>query len=388
MKTNILHLEGALRRWENYCFHLQTESILSRASGQHPDLVLPEQGPLVNAFNFRKYLLKCHSEEFDYSKYVGVDEVRKAVATAGHFLEFLPCSLTAWTKYSRRVFHLSSDLAHILMATSLSDICWDEVPWPFDSFAITLETPIRDSRGHQLDCILFSRETGIACKEDTMCIRAFAPGYCEIPAISPYVRQRIREAISKRRWGTASELLAKASDQKADTFAAVSYIPYTFGKVTEEQSDGIEYFDKVTNETRIENFDEHAEFEMIKRLVVGLCLYLKTLPSESSHASDWQRVPNPTKDATVITKEALVCSVDFCHKLSTDEKEALRVISSSARSTLVEISAHFRRGHWRRAPGTGDNPSAPKIVQVRPCIVRKDRLPQGSLPKGALSEVC
>jgi hypothetical protein len=52
------------------------------------------------------------------------------------------------------------------------------------------------------------------------------------------------------------------------------------------------------------------------------------------------------------------------------------------RQARFELSCPFREGHWRRPPGKGDDPTAPRTVHVRPCIVRRDRLPKdgGLLP--------
>lgn len=60
------------------------------------------------------------------------------------------------------------------------------------------------------------------------------------------------------------------------------------------------------------------------------------------------------------------------------------MITDSQRS-YHELCAHFRRGHWRRPPGQGDDPTASKTVWVRPTLVRRDRLPEGALPGGSES---
>jgi len=120
------------------------------------------------------------------------------------------------------------------------------------------------------------------------------------------------------------------------------------------------------------------------RVVVGMCLYLKTLPSGSPHQSEWRPVPRSgLPDPKAISNEAQVCTVSSCYKLTTQERVMLGLEGTKQEKALYELSCHFRAGHWRRPPGMGSDPTAPKTVHVRPCIVRKDRLQEGELPGGS-----
>jgi hypothetical protein len=44
-----------------------------------------------------------------------------------------------------------------------------------------------------------------------------------------------------------------------------------------------------------------------------------------------------------------------------------------------ELGPHFREGYWRRFPGQGKFDVA-ELVWVPPVIVRRDKLPEGTLP--------
>ncbi len=380
------HLEGALRHWENTCYTLHIESLLSRLSGQYPEKILPEEGPLVHTYTFRKHLLSLQNEPFDYGKYVGSSVIQEELGKYGNFLQWLPCSLASWTKSSRRIFHVSADLAYLLMATSLKDIAWADVPWPFDSFAINLELPILDKRGNKVDHILISKETGFVAKEEVLSLRGFSPGYTSIDSIGVQTRLRITEAIRKKKWSVPRELIHAALPQGSQRHCIVSYIN-NLGLITDEMP-GVEYKDSIGDGNGvIEPMEEHEEFSMMMRLVIGLCFYLKTLPAGSSHASAWTKGQNPTKDKSAIVNDAEICTVTSVYVLKPEERSMLDEIVKGGKATTIELRAHFRRGYWRRMPGQADNPDAARIVHVRPCIVRKDRLPEGAAPSGTITEL-
>lgn len=383
MTTTTQHLEGALRHWENTCFILHTESVISRLSGHHQESILPEEGPLVHNYTLRKHLLALQNEPFNYSKYVGPKVIQDELEKYGNFLQWLPCSLAAWTRSSRRIFRVSADLAYLLMATSLKDIAWTDIPLPFDSFGISLEVPIIDKRGNKVDFILLSRETGYVAAEEVLSLRGLSPDYANVKSIGIQTRLRISEAIRKKRWGRPMELIAEALFPQRNSFSMVAYVN-DLGLIS-DQHPGVEFKDG--EETSTEPMEEHVEFDMMLRLVIGLCFYLKTLPPGSSHASDWVKGKNPTKDKTVVTNDAEICTVTSVYALKPEERTVLDEVVRSGKHTTTELRVHFRRGHWRRMPGCGDNPDAPRIVHVRPCIVRKDRLPPGAAPSGTIAEL-
>ena len=78
-------------------------------------------------------------------------------------------------------------------------------------------------------------------------------------------------------------------------------------------------------------------------------------------------------------------SISSQFTLTTDERVAFGLEGKERQRAFGEKCTHFRRGTWCRAPGTGDNPDAPRINWRRPTIVRADRLPENQLPGGALT---
>ncbi len=383
MTKTTQHLEGALRHWENTCYILNTESTISKLSGQRPEAILPEEGPLIHNYTFRKHLLSLQDEPFDYDKYVGSKVIQNELDKYGNFLSWIPCSLAAWTKSSRRIFHVSADLAYLLMATSLKDISWADVPWPFDSFAISLELPILNRRGDKMDFVLISKETGLVAAEEVISMRGLSPGYTTVESIGVHTRLKIKEAIRKKKWSVPLKIIRNSFSQGMNRHSMVSYIN-NLGLIT-DQHPGVEIRDY--DKTVVEPMEEHEEFDTMLRLIIGLCFYLKTLPAGSSHASDWVKGQNPTKDKAAVIDGAEICTVTSVYRLSTEERVMLDSIVRSNKPTNIELRAHFRRGYWRRMPGYADIADAPRIVHVRPCIVRKDRLPPGAAPSGTITEI-
>lgn len=87
-----------------------------------------------------------------------------------------------------------------------------------------------------------------------------------------------------------------------------------------------------------------------------------------------------------MTNDADVCTVSSIYRLTPEERKLIGDHAVSRRGT-VELCAHFRRGHWRRPPGKGDDPTAEKTVWVRPTLVCRDRLAAGSMPGGNRTDV-
>ena len=133
---------------------------------------------------------------------------------------------------------------------------------------------------------------------------------------------------------------------------------------------------------------DRATIDTLLRVVVGLVLYLKTLPADSRHVSPpTQPFRSGLPDRKVITNRWEVCNVTSVIPLTREERVFYGIEGNleQQRQAKRELSCHFREGHWRRPPGKGDDPTAPRTVHVRPCIVRRDRLPKdGGLPAGAI----
>lgn len=132
--------------------------------------------------------------------------------------------------------------------------------------------------------------------------------------------------------------------------------------------------------------DRHQSFDpkRIERLLLGTVLYLQTLPVHSPHRADWRplartELPNPHP----ITGETQLCVLSSSRTLTSEIREQL-LAEREQQITGRQIKTHFRTGYWRRRPGQGHIPDAPRIVWIHPTIVRRDRLREGEVPAGSV----
>jgi hypothetical protein len=124
--------------------------------------------------------------------------------------------------------------------------------------------------------------------------------------------------------------------------------------------------------------EQIEEWNSATRIVIGLLMYLSSLPSQSPHVSDWVPPQRGTADPSAIYDGMEVCHVRSTHTLTTTE----RAVVDNGR-TGRELAAHWRKGYWRRPLGKGNDPTAEKTVWIKPVLVREDRLEDGALPGGA-----
>lgn len=378
MRSLVERLEQALHMWEDHNFLMNGFSCIDTGLGQHP--VVPLAGPIIHWHEFRRYLLSLLTNpllDFDRERFIGPPEVAKFLATEGKFSLFLPEALAAWTRHSRRVFHVTSDLQMLLDATSLEGITWADVSLPFESFAITLEAPINDWEENEYDCILVSREWDTEADRSVVGIRLMPHAMDDNWMVSRKTRQIITRQLKRKQWAEAERRIKHEVSKKILMRTKIRYI--------DPASRDIQVTAQIFDVSHIGQGQRDISVERASRLVVGLCLYLSALPPGSPHQSNWMPIArHGTPDPGAITQEAEVCTVWSTHTLTPQEREIIDPQVERKRRPY-ELSAHFRKGHWRRSPGQGSNPNAPKIVWVRPTLVRKDRLDKDTLPGGAES---
>jgi len=279
-------------------------------------------------------------------------------------------------------YHLDRDLQVLLGQTSLDGVSWDAVPWPHDSFVILLAEPIIDALGHAYSCLMFGAEkrtlNGKVVKmayfrlldarlegfqplrspEAAKWERLIAQGRPDQAAKFGNEWQRRLEGIFMSQYLLPLEEVAGASLGTSATLLANQ----AFGGSHQE--------------------GERPEWDYMVRLAAGFSLYLASLPPGSSHRSEWSPLSKSQRlDPRAITNAAQVCLVSSVYRMSVEERQVADEHVASQKPSY-ELCAHFRRGHWRRPPGKGDDQTAAKTIWVRPTLVRRDRLLPGTLPGG------
>lgn len=384
MTSSALHLENLLGLWEDFCFLQGTAIEYHLAMGvAHPT---DFGGGYRHWQSLRADILRWDS--FDRRKYaLSVEHTEDLGAFAA-----IPQMVGQWCQSSRRVFQLSRELQALLLATSVKNMTFDDVHLPFPSFLLELARPIEDPEGHVIDSVLVVTGPETSSKGEVKhWFRLFSlPGrHIELPRLHMLERKRLRELKDRKDWvkvGKEVGVLAKRIFARP-----VTGIGFTLEEVRHQSVmkpfAALVAVDEPPGPARVKR--EEFVFKLI-HLVAGFCFYLRTLPSPDFPASSWKKLPK-TKNLPghAVVSEALICAVESSYKISAQdlvflEEQSVRELDEDGRS---EASTHFRRGHWRRAPGKGDDPKALKTVRVSWTIVRPDRLPDDSLPVGVVGKV-
>lgn len=381
MGQSVLLLENALRSWESFRlikeYGRRRSGYLGKSEPISPDV--------LHWRELRPHLLHVPHRGFDHAKFCSDDPV------FGH----LPIQLASWIASSRRVFHVTEELMLRFAAADYSNYCWSDLLWPFDSFAISFDGMLGNLRP---DCteygnfmLITSMRTlcpdypygepegfEIALFVDGQGPRTQFSGKLELGA--DYLRRPetllaakdhlwLDENVQKRRWS----YLERHAGEIADSFHSrcdLNGLPPGYDIPTPFRKD-----------ERINSASP------IKKVIAGLCLYLEALPPGVGETS-WgtpTSIKAPRGVRKIITEETKVCEVMDFHTIS---PETMTLFPETLRKgPAYTVTPHWRRAHYRRAPGQGKNPDAPRTIQVKSALVHKDQLPEGAVPGGAISTI-
>jgi len=386
MQKTVYRLEQALSYWEDFCFSLSVTYQVSVGYGQNPTTGM--RGLLVNYPGFRQSMLDIFSANAQElaDKYMYPKEA--CAFSSDVQPRYFPYAMLCWSRHSRRVFSLSRDLQALLDATSLEGVIWGDVKLPFESFVVTLEQPLIDGQNVQFDCVLVARLSTEQSTGEKVQETAFIPFDSRLENYRPYSRQA-------KEWVTS--LLEKGSYRKADRArrslfkGSRSYISTSIFTIDSSHAEMpiSKFGDEVELRKAVaEKYSDDADaghlYESVLRIIVGMCLYLKTLPVKTPFVSEWEKLEShQTQRGRAITDKAEVCTVSSQFKLSAEEHEVFGGKTGEPVKSFGEKCCHFRRGTWCRPSGYGDDPDCPKTIWRRPTIVRPDKLVPGELPKGA-----
>ncbi|MEK7187496.1 MAG: hypothetical protein AAB691_01450 [Patescibacteria group bacterium] len=381
MARAIDRLEEALQYWEDICYWL---SIFARYPvGVKSEVVAPFVGPIKHWEEFRTYLLGAvkNSKSFDWDRFSFLMNEQGEMkgpfvdafeATTGSTLHtLLPSGLFSWARSSRRVYRITRELQMMLEQTSLEGMKFSDVKWPFDSFVIILDEPVPSTIGTKCDCILVSTEN-LYQDHWFRCFRLFEKNDNSSRRTPRHIKRQVEDALRREDF----EEVLKCFKINSGVTRGCSFT------ITTADSSEKLVTNLFKNCKSYGPAEDNGGWERSIRVALGLCLYLSTLPPKSAHKSGWQPVVATSKpDPKAILTGAEVCTVADSYRFSLEERSIFEREYQGGGG--YQVSAHFRRGHWRRPPGKGSDPNAPRVIWVRPTLVRRDRLTENALPGGS-----
>ncbi|MDB5259476.1 MAG: hypothetical protein JWO73_684 [Candidatus Taylorbacteria bacterium] len=379
---------------------LKLELLAGDGSGPNPEM-LPEQGAAHSA-EFRKFILSrnpVYPEKFKFPENPRLIKMLESwdpgVTNGMRGASLFPIKIHHWCMQSRRVYSLSEDLQQFLEIASVEKIQWQDITFPFDSFCITLPTPIEETeiegfKGAKYDTILFSKK-----KVGTQTLIQLDLLPTILDRSVPLQRngiERIEDCIRNKRFKKARTLLNEIDRTPMNV--------YSYGasfSVSQEQwmASAMASFSHVVRLEGSKGSEENVPKSQLlaMRTVIGLCLYLESLAGkrnkQGGDQQKWKKAEvESTPDTRAAIQEAEICDISYEQSLNDDEKKLFKLIRQKGlKRALIEMGAHFRCAHWRRRRGFGNDPSAPKAVYVRSAMVRHDRLPESGLPPGVETNV-
>lgn len=291
--------------------------------------------------------------------------------------EELLWELFGWCRSSRRAYRIPTDLQLLLQTTSLRGL-WTDIRLPFNAFAVYLEEPLIHPDGRAFDTLIFHRHGDEECSSYSLVlIPSEYRQYCPISASQrEHLERKIRSGDLYNVAITGRKLLKKITK---------SYISLSFEKIPLDQFQTEIHFNNSSGRTSdiLKQFEESDAPEsrimhLAFQLAIGLSHYLLNFPQKERGESVRGPAQTPHPPLRIVTSGTHVCTVQGSFEISREEREVFREFARGR-----EISSpFFREGYYSRPPGLGSDPLAARTIWHRPTIVRRDLLPEGTLPQG------
>ncbi|MEI8328332.1 MAG: hypothetical protein WCG02_04340 [Candidatus Taylorbacteria bacterium] len=376
-------LEAMLRFWEQTLFLAECDCAVAAPAIDHL-----RTGAVVNWRDLRKAILTSKKNGFNLERFTIPDEVISNEFNHGGTYQYIPAMVHSWSHSSRRVYSLSETLQKTLEMTSVGRVTWDDIHPPFPCFAVSLPIPITWKFGNNIDTII------VEFSGKALSMIAIGNEMDAVKFLGKKLTERLDDALRHSRTGKLEKLLKEVREDRfnyipQNQMISTGIVGPVRDTVLPQSADHLLVYER---DEQFAADDSFLELWMpVYRIVLGLCLHLelsdrKTMTTTS--ASGWTPVDKPTIDRRAIIDGAQLCSVDHETKLTADEEGIFVLIrKKGAAAASRELSSHFRSAYWRRPPGMGEDPSAPKSVRVRWTIVNERRLPEDALPPGTQADV-
>lgn len=391
----IVSLEQTLRIWEDYCFIINLLARTQIREKTKTDYHL--YGPFLHFAEFRNYILKSY-KDFDMDEFSQkfLEDRFSGQPLILNDLAEIPFELALWSYSSRRIYHLKSDMCHLLNATSIKNVQWKNVRLPFDAFAIMLDEPIISPKlNEEYDCILISshNSSGLTILSFRL-INTKVKSYIPIPdeekkLIQRFFKERkslkLLARIKKYHAAIPDPLILPHFELPLSKEILEAYI-------TDSITDLVIGYAQNQNQLgrKIHIPDKSCimpeEGNTAARLAVGVCLFLTTKHAASIKSYTYRQTekkqPSQIKS---ISDESEIFKITLGQVLTPQEKK--NCSTGLKREGGYTIDPHWRQGVYRFPPYKANDPDAEKTVWVRPSFVNYHRLNQGQLPNGSEMEI-
>ena len=385
---DILRLHQALSVWGETAFTLQlSQEMLNRYKLTGDSKIPRKRKEEILKFQerFQERLLKANEEEYDPTFMFETD------MGSGDFpFSLFSCMLYSWTRNSRVVYHVPDDLRVLLQATSFQSSKWHEIPWPFDSFIVTLDKPVVSASGVPIDTIIFTRAKD---GDEDLLFFMFLPATMEkYEPLTQQQKERLFLLLQRGNTRKVLDQLPRIAKRKLK-LASFYYIMASPAKMIDIRLQDTALADPVPpNDGNEEEAPLDSETLAICRelalMTAALALYISTIPPGQATPKPRSSLIPPAikkQDPRLISSPSRVCHLTNTFKLSSEEIEEFEEAMRKERTGMVV--PHHRRGYFRRPNGLGHEPSAPRTIWVRPAFVNRRHLPEDTLPGGALVRV-
>ncbi len=384
-------LEQFLELWEETCWG---NSLITRVMAALQKRQAPVTLPPAHTHwrEFRHALLGAVTHDFDQTKFRAPlpFDMNK---TSWSFTDTSAWLLHSWCKYSRHVFKLTDELRILLEATSVGNYTWNEILWPFDCFAISFNTPLEYEPGRFSDMFIVGRTPKNTFepfgKNDGLIIACLPTELAAHEFVSEEARTKYERLLRTGKLGPCKVFTRKFFDEMFTKPVEPRLIYLNFEDCGNQLiKDGLDgqtmHYGGATDFPSLEIVNDCTY--QVARLIATVCIYLSSISYEKNESPQhrfYNITPPPVKvhRKELITEETRVCVLTSGITLRPGEQNAIEQALAAERTGSV--IPHFRRGHFRKPHGLGNNPEAKRTVLVRPCIVNLRHLPDQTLPGGS-----
>ena len=378
----LIRLEQAFRLWEDTCFLRKQEALFSKKLGH--DVGYPIAGPMQNFPKLRQHIFSA--KEFDQKAFLGKNEHWEALNKTMGFVFMLPFTLFGWNRGSRRVYYLTKEMELTLATTSLKNINWQDIRFPFSNFLVSLETPLVDFNGKKYDSILVT-EYYLPNEAREISFHFFCSDLEEYQPLSGNTKQILQKKVrqNKRDW-CAKKFLDLNEARKIQGGLECFFHPDIAPQLSI-----LEFLEKHPQESQYA--PGFHEFQSIKkemaRLVFGLCMFFRTTATQRYIKVEESKL-KPAKAKlkqkfAPVTDEADLFAVSCDYVLDSRTKQVIQRIGDEI--PLRRLKPHPRTSYWRRPIGKGKVPDYPKTEWVRDSYVNFELLVPGALPDATRQDI-